>query len=70
MFYICINKMGIVGNNIKHIRDYMIFYFKIIPNLSIIASKEFEELGQRICCNFKYSSYPRERKGSFKFIKH
>ena len=72
----CVDRAGIVGNDGEtHQGIFDMAFFSIVPNLTILAPKDFEELEQML--EFAVSlnkpvviRYPRGGEGKIKFKKH
>ena len=72
----CVDRAGIVGNDGETHQGILdLAFFNIVPNITIMAPKDFEELEQMlefaICLNKPVViRYPRGGKGKIKFEKH
>ena len=72
----CVDRAGCVGNDGEtHQGLYDMAFFKLVPNITIMAPKDFEELTQMMdfAINFKSPvviRYPRGGEADFKFDKH
>ena len=73
---LCVDRAGIVGNDGEtHQGIYDLSFFNIIPNLTIMAPKDFEELEQMLEFAINLNSpvvirYPRGGEDTIKFEKH
>ena len=72
----CVDRAGIVGNDGEtHQGIFDLAFFKIIPNLTIMAPKDFIELKQMLNYAIQYNGpivirYPRGGEGKEKFLIH
>ena len=72
----CVDRAGIVGNDGEtHQGQFDMAFFQIVPNITIMAPKDFEELKQMLEYAFKLNKpvvirYPRGGEGNTKFIMH
>ena len=71
----CVDRAGIVGNDGETHQGLLdMAFFSIIPNITIMAPKNFEELGKMLEFAFSLNSpvvirYPRGGEGNIKFDK-
>ena len=71
----CVDRAGIVGNDGETHQGLLdMAFFSIIPNITIMAPKNFEELGKMLECAFGMNSpvvirYPRGGQGDIEFDK-
>ncbi len=72
----CIDRAGVVGNDGEtHQGLYDLSFFNLVPNITIMAPKDFEELGQMMEYAITLNKpvvirYPRGGEGKIKFTKH
>ena len=72
----CVDRAGIVGNDGEtHQGIYDLAFFNLIPNINIMAPKDFEELEQMLEFAVNLNKpvvirYPRGGEGSIKFTQH
>ena len=72
----CVDRAGIVGNDGEtHQGIFDMAFFSIVPNLTILAPKDFEELEQMLEFAISLNKpvvirYPRGGQGSIEFKKH
>ena len=72
----CVDRAGIVGNDGEtHQGIYDLAFFNLIPNINIMAPKDFEELGQMLefALNLNKPAvirYPRGGESKIKFARH
>ena len=72
----CVDRAGIVGNDGEtHQGIYDLAFFNLIPNVNIMAPKDFEELEQMLEFAVNLNKpvvirYPRGGEGSIKFTQH
>ncbi len=72
----CVDRAGIVGNDGEtHQGIYDLAFFNIVPNINIMAPKDFEELEQMLEFAVNLNKpvvirYPRGGEGKIKFTKH
>lgn len=73
---LCADRAGIVGNDGEtHQGIYDLSFFNIVPNLNVIAPKDFKELEDMLEFACKLNEpiairYPRGGEGAYKFEKH
>lgn len=73
---LCADRAGIVGNDGEtHQGIYDLSFFNIVPNLTVLAPKDFEELENMLEFATKANEpiairYPRGGEGKYKFEKH
>lgn len=73
---LCADRAGIVGNDGEtHQGIYDLSFFNIVPNLNVIAPKDFKELEDMLEFACKLNEpiairYPRGGEGTYKFEKH